>query len=129
LLGHAFPREARLRTRSDFRRVLSKGLRIHTRHFILYVLSTTDETCRLGVTVSRKVGNAVVRNRIKRCVREAFRLELRSGEQPYDLVVIAKNPKAGTAKQKTCTLVKKYTLNLVTEELNYGIRRYLSTVS
>jgi len=75
------------------------------------------------------VGNAVVRNRIKRCVREAFRLELRSGEQPYDLVVIAKNPKAGTAKQKTCTLVKKYTLNLVTEELNYGIRRYLSTVS
>ena len=129
MLGHAFPREARLRTRSDFRRVLSRGLRIHTRHIILYALNTTGETCRLGVTVSRKVGNAVVRNRIKRCVREAFRLELQSQDPPFDLVVIAKNPKAGAEKQKTCTLVKKYTLNLVTEELNYGIRRYLSTVS
>lgn len=51
---------------------------------------------RLGVTVTRKVGHAVVRNRIKRLVREAFRRERHLFDDGYDMVWVAKRTAAGT---------------------------------
>jgi ribonuclease P protein component len=50
------------------------GRKLHTSHFLVFIESQTAQPTRLGVTVSRKVGNAVVRNRVKRRVREFFRL-------------------------------------------------------
>jgi ribonuclease P protein component len=67
-----FPKSARLRKRSEYRRVQERGRRIHGAHFVLFALDVAGGT-RLGITVSRKVGTAVQRNRIKRQVREAFR--------------------------------------------------------
>ena len=128
-LVNAFPGTARLRTRSDFRRVLTRGVRIHTRNFILYVLTTSSDASRLGVTVSRKVGNAVVRNRIKRCVREAFRLEIQVRTETFDLVVIAKNPKRGEPKMTVRTASNKFRTPAVVSEVNYGIRKHFSMVS
>lgn len=49
------------------------GRKIHTPHFIVLTLHEPVHPCRLGVTVSRKVGNAVARNRVKRLVKEFFR--------------------------------------------------------
>lgn len=57
---------------------------------------------RLGLTVSRKVGNAVVRNRVKRRVREWFRHEGRALTEGFELVVIARRPAATLTFEQVC---------------------------
>lgn len=84
------PRETRLRKRWEFNAVYRMGCKRNTPHFLLLVLINSQEHSRLGVTVSRKVGNAVVRNRVKRIIREFFRCNRFRLEKPVDLSVIAK---------------------------------------
>lgn len=83
------PLRQRLR-RGDFQRVTAEGIKVSARHFQVFVRERGDGgRTRLGITVTRRVGNAVRRNRIKRLVREWFRQ--RSDELgSCDLVVIAK---------------------------------------
>ncbi len=71
----------------------NSGRRVHTAHFVLIVGRglSSDSPSRLGVTVTRKVGSAVRRNRVKRLVREAFRLDPALLPAGVDLVVIAKD--------------------------------------
>jgi ribonuclease P protein component len=85
----------RLRQRAEFLAVQSGGTKLHGRH-VLAIAKRHDEQAprgRLGVTVTKKVGNAVVRNRIKRLVREWMRLH---GWVPpgWDLVLVAKDSAA-----------------------------------
>ncbi|MGH7947843.1 MAG: ribonuclease P protein component [Candidatus Binataceae bacterium] len=55
------------------------GARFQTPHFVIYAQRIPgEERARIGITVSRRVGNSVVRNHVKRRVRECFRLKLRS---------------------------------------------------
>ncbi len=89
-MGQGFPRSLRLRKRRDYLAVQSAGIAVHSRHFILLV--KRDGAGRVGITVSKKIGNSVIRNRVKRLVREALR---RWGEIPWvppdrDVVVVAK---------------------------------------
>jgi ribonuclease P protein component len=87
----AFPPGQHLKKPSEFRAVFDRGIKRHTRGFILFRAANSLQRPRLGVSVSRKVGGAVVRNRVKRLVREAFRLNWRSWElSDSDLIVIAK---------------------------------------
>ena len=79
--------------------------------------------------MSRKVGNAVARNRIKRCVREAFRLDIQAMDETFDLVVIAKNPRKGEAKLTARTAARKFRTHSIINEVNYGIRKRFSLVS
>ena len=85
----------RLRCRAEFVTVQSEGQKLHGRHVLALALKRddTDLAGRLGITVTKKVGNAVVRNRIKRLVREWMRLH---GWVPagWDLVVVAKDTAA-----------------------------------
>jgi ribonuclease P protein component len=76
--------------RADFLRVTRLGRRVATRWFLVFV-APRDEggQARLGITVTRRVGKAVRRNRIKRLVREWFREHSR-GMGGCDVVVIAK---------------------------------------
>lgn len=69
----AFPRSARVRHHGSFAAVQALGHKIVTRHLVFLVGPNGERTPRLGLIVSRKVGNAVVRNRIKRITREVFR--------------------------------------------------------
>lgn len=76
--------------RADFHRTTRHGRRVVTDYFLVFLLDRPDGgEARLGITVTRKVGKAVRRNRIRRLVREWFRHRQREFES-CDLVVIAK---------------------------------------
>lgn len=76
----AFARSGRLHRRTEYLYVQREGVRVQTAHFVVYAARFChDDTIRLGTAVSRRVGGAVVRNRLKRRIRECFRLQLRCG--------------------------------------------------
>jgi ribonuclease P protein component len=79
----------RIRRSSDYQRTWQEGKRYHTAHFILIVNPGRDHS-RLGITVSRKVGNAVCRNRIKRWIRDLFRNNYKQFGLVMDISIIAK---------------------------------------
>lgn len=85
-----FAARDRLRKRFEFRRLGNQGKRVHTRSFVLQIAPSDYEQPRLGITVSRQVGKAVRRNRIKRLLREAFRQNRALFPLASDIVVIAK---------------------------------------
>ncbi|MEM9728975.1 MAG: ribonuclease P protein component [Myxococcota bacterium] len=83
-------RADRLKKRFEFRQVQLRGRRIHTPHFLIVVQPNTLANTRLGITVTKKVGNAVERNRVKRVVREVFRRNRPLFPESHDVVFIAK---------------------------------------
>ena len=83
----AFPRKARLVREQEFRRVYRGGRRFTVSPLRFSVQAQRQGGSRLGLAVGRKTGNAVVRNRWKRAVREAFRLQRHALRAPHDIVV------------------------------------------
>ena len=75
-----FPPEARLRTRDDFSEVYAVEFVAADDVLVMRATLAAGGTARLGLAVSRRVGNAVVRNRWKRRIREGFRLQRRQPE-------------------------------------------------
>lgn len=90
--GFALPKDCLIRRTAEYAQCYETGRRLNTRHFLLFVAPPAegDGGVRLGTAVSRKVGHAVVRNRIKRLVRECFRLHLRSLDLDARVVVVAR---------------------------------------
>jgi ribonuclease P protein component len=87
--GAGFARHHRLRRRADFLRVQRHGLKRRTSHFVVQMLSRFDAGGpKLGITISRRIGNAVRRNRLKRRVRECFRVKLKPILPPTAAVVV-----------------------------------------
>jgi ribonuclease P protein component len=96
-------RTARLRRRADYLVVQERGRRYSGQHYLVLVRRRPQEPgdapvrhARLGITVSRKVGNAVQRNRVKRWVKESYRRLQAMAPAMVDLVVIAR-PTAATS--------------------------------
>jgi ribonuclease P protein component len=87
------PKAARLLQRREFLLVQQKGRKLADGLFLALALKTGRPAARLGITVSSKVGNAVVRARIRRLVREAYR-HRRPGWPAVDVVVIARGASA-----------------------------------
>jgi ribonuclease P protein component len=103
----SFPRQRRLRRRSDYLAVQQSaqqpgGRRVSGAHYLLLARRRSDggSETRFGVTVSRKVGNAVQRNRVKRWLRESYR-RLPGPPAGTDLVVIARAGASETSLQAT----------------------------
>ncbi|MGD9017241.1 MAG: ribonuclease P protein component [Desulfobacterales bacterium] len=87
-----FGKPDRLLNRQDFLRLARNGQRIHTRCFIAVILVGLAGRPRLGITVTKRVGNAVTRNRIKRICREYFRHHRDRLTSAWDINLIAKPP-------------------------------------
>jgi ribonuclease P protein component len=79
----------RIRSTREYQQIWQQGWRYHTVHFTV-IVSPGRDISRLGVTVSRKVGKAVCRNRLKRWLRELFRHHHKCFNQVVDISIIAK---------------------------------------
>ena len=83
------PKQHRLLTGQQFRAVYNQGQKLNHPFFTAFILGTSGNSQRLGITVTRKIGGAVIRNRCKRRMREVFRLRDTSAcaEFGFDLVL------------------------------------------
>ena len=91
-----FPKAARLRTRQEFLRVQQQGFKVSGQYLLALALRRDAGTPRVGLTVSNKVGIAVVRNRLRRMMRELVRHNLAAFPDAHDVVFIV-SPKAAAA--------------------------------
>lgn len=98
-LGFSFRKSDRIRKRSEFLALDAEGLRVAVPWFLAVVAPSRSGRSRLGVTVSRRIGRAVERNRIRRVVREFFRLNRQMLGGPWDVHVIARREAAGQANR------------------------------
>ena len=79
-----------LKNNKDFQNVYRNGTSQANRYLVMYVLKNEYKKNRLGIQVSKKVGNSVVRHRITRLIREAYRLHEEDYQKGLDIVVIAR---------------------------------------
>jgi ribonuclease P protein component len=89
----SFPKSVRLLARREFLFLQSRGKRRHCPHFVLLLSPAKDGRSRLGITVTRRFGNAVQRNRMKRMLREFFRASKEKITPAQDVLII---PRAGS---------------------------------
>lgn len=86
----AFPKAFRIVKREEFVTMNRCGKRRHSRHFVAISRENDTGNPRLGITVSKKIGTAVERNRVKRLLREFFRLNRAKISKGMDIVIAAK---------------------------------------
>ncbi len=79
-----------LKKNSDFRFVYQNGKSCANRYLVMYVYRRDTEGNRLGISVSKKVGNSIVRHRLTRLIREGYRLNENKFDDGLDLIVIAR---------------------------------------
>lgn len=104
-MSFIFPSSRRIRKRSEYDIVFEGGSKISGK-FLLAFVQASPEGSRVGLVVSRKWGNAVRRNRIKRLMREAFRLSADSFRVPVEIVLLPRHmPKAVKMNDIRCDLV------------------------
>ncbi|MFV0362475.1 MAG: ribonuclease P protein component [Suipraeoptans sp.] len=80
-----------LKKNNDFKEVYSSKKSYANKYAVMYVKKNNLNNNRLGISVSKKVGNSVVRHRIKRLIKEAYRLQEDKFKNGYDIVIIARN--------------------------------------
>jgi len=89
------PKTARLLKRAEFLKLSRAGAKLQSANFVVITGRSNGQQSRLGITVSGKVGNSVIRNRIKRQVREFFRRRRAALQTGTDFLVIARKSAAG----------------------------------
>jgi len=85
-----FTKKERIRQPQDFRRVIKGGRRIPSRNFILFIQKNENTFHRLGIVVKKEIGPATFRNRMKRYIREFFRLHKHQIKGSYDIILMIK---------------------------------------
>lgn len=103
IVSERFPHSHRIVRTVDYKDIYDAGKKIHSENFVLYFRENESGHPRLGITVSRKIGCASVRNRTKRLFREAFRKSLKDIPENLDLVINAKFGCVGIRYQDLCS--------------------------
>ena len=85
---------------SDFQTVYKNGKSCANRLLVMYVYQTGREETRIGISVSKKVGNSVVRHRVTRLLRECFRLNREQTDSGLDIIVVARAAAADSDYKK-----------------------------
>ena len=86
-----FKRTQGLKKDSDFRKVYKHGKSFANRNLVMYILDNKSDSTRVGISVSKKVGNAINRNKIRRRIKESYRLNIDANvKYGYDIVFIAR---------------------------------------
>jgi len=94
-MGLTFPREARLVRRGDFDAVYRAGKRVSSAHFTVFVRANELALSRFGFSIKKALGGAVVRNRMRRRLREMVRCHQQEIPAGWDIVI---HPKSTVAK-------------------------------
>lgn len=101
-----YPRSESLKKNRDFQAVYREGKSYANRYLVLYMKENGLDRNRLGISVSKKVGNSVVRHRITRLVRESYRLHEDMFNSGLDMVVVARvNAKDREYQDIECALL------------------------
>ena len=121
----SFPKSKRLLANRRFRQVFDAGRRAGDGFLVVYALPNGMEHSRLGVSIGKSCGGAVVRNRLKRLIREAFRLNLAGIPCGFDYVVLVDTnwPKKLNGTSNRQRAAKTLTLALVADSLVALCRR------
>ena len=86
----SFGPEWRVRSRKDFATIHAAKVRSESGPLLVYAIPNDQDHLRIGISVGRRVGNAVVRNRVKRRIRDAFRTHRSEWPAGYDLLVVVR---------------------------------------
>ena len=105
---YELPKSSIIRNKFEFNRVYSKGRSYVNQMMIIHVVNSDNVKGKVGFAVGKKIGNAVVRNRIKRLMREAYRIGQYSINQNISMILIARKPLADAKSY----LVQKAFMNL-----------------
>ena len=97
-----------LKKNADFQKVYRNGKSYANRFLVMYVMKNGSEYNRIGISVSKKVGNSVVRHRVTRLIREGYRLQEDMFNSGLDIVVIAR----GTARDADFYEIKSALVHL-----------------
>lgn len=98
---YTLPRRERLTRKQEFLRAYQEGTKRVGRAFVCYLVRGDGQGSKLGCVVSRKVGGAVVRNRVKRYIREVYRTHRSSLESGVQVVIVAR-PESATLDYRQC---------------------------
>lgn len=99
----------RIRKNAEYRVVYKRGRSFSNELLVLYVYNKRSDVSRVGVSVSKKVGKSVIRNKVRRRIYEVYRLNSDKIKQGYDLVFIARN----LIKNKSYFEIEKSVINLL----------------
>ena len=84
-----------IKKNEEFREIYHSGKSYANKYLVMYVKKSDSETGRLGISVSKKVGNSVVRHRLARLIRESYRLNESKFHSGWDIVVVARQGAKG----------------------------------
>ena len=105
---HNMKRFHSIKKNRDFQKVYREGRSCANRYLIMYVKKAEDDDIRIGISVSKKVGNSVVRHRMTRLIRESFRLNKGILKTGLDIVVVVRP----TAKEENFKTMESAFLHL-----------------
>lgn len=100
-----------LRNNHEFKRLYYRGKNAHMGNVAIYCMKTHRAINRLGITVGVKVGNAVTRNRVRRRIKECYRLAEKRLLRGYDIVIVAK-PRAAQSDY-----------HMISRDITYGLKK------